>query len=446
MWKNQIRKPNFDQIREEKDILAEFSAIDIELVKALVSLRQEPGQALLHRIQSIPYQDFQAPSLLHQATGGEPMRTNRFFPLANLRLATLRSFLVLTAFLVFVLLLAFSIPATRTMAMQTIAEIRQVLGISVLSPDDEFVTFTPDLPFNIKQPSYLPEGFVRTVSNLSFIDPETETTESLTEEMVSNGSDILSSGIVSQRIATYHTDAPHVIFAYEADPDQYILLFERVAQAGETLPDGESRMVGNQPATLLEDDDFLALNWIEDGTWLTLESSLTGDELLRVAASMVTIQTISETNNVVHSFDTSDYPYCDPEKHPPDSLANEVSRQQYRGSLRIHIADSNKPARIPYAGQESPEALLHRALTALQDPDMTMQPLDYSTQAYFQLSEGELCWELIPIAPGYIDFVIEVWDERVTINVGGEGVELKSNAELKAIAINALERELENIR
>lgn len=334
------------------------------------------------------------------------------------------------------------------MAMQAIAEIRQVLGISVSGPDDEFVTFTPDLPFNIKQPNYLPEGFVRTV-NISLLDSETNAIESLTEETVSNGSDVLSSGIVSLRVATYHTNVPHIILAYEADPDQYILLFERVAQPDEALPDGKSLMVRDQPAMLQENDDFLTLNWIEDGTRLTLESSLAEDELLKVAESMVTTQMIGETNHAVQPVYTPDYPYCDPEKRLPDNALNTANRQEYWGHIRIHIPGDDGLPRIPYGINReniSPETLFQRALTRLQDPNVILQPLDYSTLDFLQLSEEELCWELIQITPGYIDFVIDIGDERVTISVGGKGAELKNDVDLKALAINALERELGNIR
>jgi hypothetical protein len=252
MWKNQMPKSSPDRLQEAKELLAEFSDHHAQLAKALVSLRQEPGHALLHRIQSIPYQDSQAPSLLHQETGGEPMRTNRFFPLANLRLATLRSFLVLTAFLAFVLLLAFSIPATRALAVQAVAEIRQILSIGTGS--DGIATFSPTPPFTVKQPHYLPGGFE----------------------------------LVTQRYQP--GDEPNIMLEYTAKDGQYVQLFERLARPDETLPSGEPYTVRGWPARLQRSDRALKLIWIDEGTWIELEGTTSEAELLRIAESLATTQ------------------------------------------------------------------------------------------------------------------------------------------------------------
>lgn len=464
MWKKQNPKSNVNPYRQDSEILAEFQAMgaqDAELAEALLNLhvRQEPDNTLRQRILSIPDGDGRMAFPFQQEIKGEkPMSTYR--P-GNGRLVASRFALIGITLLILVVVLVTSIPATRTLALQAIAEIRQSLGIGMQGSADGHVTFTPGFPFNVKQPDYLPEGFRRTSVKQAPFTSESGAVEALVEEVIVSGSETSapsspsSSATVLQRVAAYDTVAPHVIFTYEATPDHYILLFERAAAPDETLPAGEARTVNGRPAALQSNGNVLILSWIEDGTWLTLESTLAEEQLLQTAESMVTTQTISEADQdaVQSTNDTSgEYPFCNPEEQATrDALLEraEVAGQQRWGAVEIRLSERNLPLElIPYSisvENVTPEDMFQRALTALQNPALTLQPIDYASPIGFVLSEEKRCRESVTRTPGHIDFVIDIWDEQVNISVGGTGIAGKDDAELRALAIDELEQKLQRI-
>jgi hypothetical protein len=452
--------------RRDNEILEEFQAMgmgvgaeDAELAEALLHLyaRQEPDNALRRRVLSIPDEDARTNFPSQQEVKGQ---MNAYRP-DNGRFAAGRFALVLVILLILIAVLVTSIPATRTLAMQAIAGIRQSLGIGMQGSVDGFVTFTPGFPFNAKQPGYLPEGFRRTSIKQAPFTSESGAIEALAEEVIVSGgepSPLSSPGAVSgealsQRVAVYETELPHVIFTYEATPDHYILLFERAAQPDETLPAGEARTVNGQPATLQKEGDVLILNWIEDGTWLTLESTTAEDQLLQTAESMVTTQSSSEADQLLLPLlndTTADYPLCNPEEQPTRDAyleGRKTAGQQRWGSVVIHLPGPDLPVAVGYSTdiEIMPEELFQRVFTALQNPAVPLQPIDYASRIFFVLSEEKACLESRTETPGYIDFVIDVWDEQVSINVGGEGVAGKGDDELRALAIEVLEQELERI-
>lgn len=426
-----MSKHRSDHWLQESEILAEFQTEDRALAQELINLRQTPGAALRRHVVQIPYKNVDRP----QPT---PVLRRR------LRTATVWT----TAVVMLVVALLFAFPQLRTAAAQTIADIWASLRLGISGTSGGFVTFSPAPPFDIYQPDDLPEGFALTVQ---FYQPLTEPeagASSLMSELLENAeSGVSSSGLGPELVAAHQIDEPHIILFYEAGDGRYLLLLERTVRSGEGLPTGELRQVNDHPATLQRNGETLTLTWIAAETWLAIEGTLAEGELLRVAGSMAVTQTAGESRDVSlveGAGDEARPPSCDPDEPQPSGLLlGEVQDQQYWGSVWIHLLDRRRfPESVGHGislGSVTPPLLFQRALEAMQDPGLTMTPLNYRSLGHFTITDDDVpCLQPDPRLQGYI--AIEIWDEQVNVGFGGDGAVLKDRA------IQALEQELENVR
>jgi len=323
------------------------------------------------------------------------------------------------------------------------------------------VTFSSAAPFDIYQPQFLPSGFVLAMTeSYSGVSPDSGVSQLIASERVRQaGREIIPSEMVKARMEVYEAETPSVLFLYLADPQTYLLLFQRAAQPGETLPEGESRVVNGQPATLryagerrsrgageqafvdglLAAEQVLILTWIEEGTWLTLESNLPEEEILHLAENLVKTQPGGEQVGPIEQPATPFF--CNPEDEPPNDglLLGNVAGERYWGGVWINLIDTDLyPERVSYGislPDVTPADLYQRGLEALQDPNLRMTHLPYPSISYFSSETIDSCLMLPTDLQGYI--VIEVWDETVNVGFGGEGDRLIERAML------GLENELE---
>ncbi len=430
------------QFQTESEILAEFEAADTELVRQLLSLRQTPSATLQHRIQAIPQPAAdQIRSLAQPSNRPSTWRSWR---------RILRPVVVGVgaAVLVAIALLVIS-PGFRAAAAQAVGEIRQLLGGGIATGSEGISTFRPAPPFNVKQPDYLPEGFKLTAQRYNpGPDPRTgRTGVSVIEKEVRPQ----SAGPAAQAaIEQGRGSEPYIVLVYEASDGRYVQLFERADRQGEALPAGEPRSVVGQPARLQRSDQALKLTWIDEGTRIELEGTVSEVELLQIAEGLVTTQTpdgvadggtarVAPTSGEhdlpasIMGYSPEHLPYCNPKEHAPsgpEPLLGEVQGQKRKGSVTIQIMDPNLypfPESVSYGAsvKNVHDEVFAPALAALKDPSVPMHRLPYPSLS-FKFSEAKGCYEPDPVELGYV--VIEVWDDQVNIGYGGAGATLKQRA------------------
>jgi hypothetical protein len=426
-----MSKNRSDQWLQETEILAEFQNEDKALAQELINLRQTPGAALHRHVAQIPYHNVHRPWVT-VALGH------------RLRVAAVWT----TTVVMLVVVLLFAFPQLRTAAAKTIADIWASLRLGMSGTAGGFVTFSPAPPFDVYQPEDLPEGFALSVQYYQpLTEPETGASSLMAEVLENAESGVSSSGLGPELITAHQIDEPHIILFYEAGDGRYLLLLERSVHAGEGLPTGEVQQVNDHPATLQRSGETLTLTWVTAETWLTLDGTLTEDELLRVAESMIVTQRAGESRDVSLTEDAgadTQPPFCDPDEPQPSGfLLGEMQDQQYWGSVWIHLFDRERfPESVGHGinlGSVTPVLLFQQALEAMQEPGLTMMPLSYSSLGHFTITDDDVpCLQPDPRLQGYI--AIEVWDEQVNVGFGGDGAALKDRA------IQALVQELENLR
>lgn len=152
-----------------------------------------------------------------------------------------------------------------------------VVGATVSS--DGTSTFLPTPPFKVYQARETPAGFAfygnrySSVGGSSNGGPATPPTEA-----------------VDEIIVRPRGDEVHIVIEYARANNAYFALFERAARPDEPLPPGEARTINNQSAVLQRGNTTLTLTWINEGTWIELESTLSEAESLHVAESLVVTQ------------------------------------------------------------------------------------------------------------------------------------------------------------
>lgn len=417
----------------EAEILNEYPG---ELTRALLALRETPSPRLQQRVAAIP--------------GRLPTQGQFGTRFHGLR----RGLAVGAAVALAALVVLFAVPRWRAAAAQPIAELWRSMGFGMSTDPAGVVTFRPVPPFDVYQPGELPRGFqLRT----QVFQPATSGGLAEAEVVEGDGVDLPSAtsassvqALLARRVEVYKTNRPHIILVYENEGDEYLLLFERAAQPGETLPGGEARKVAEWPAVMQEEGNTRTLTWVAGSTWLTLESTLADGILLKVANSLIKTQAAEEAEPVVPEAagegpDLSEYPFCNPEDEPAamaDRPDTTVEGQRF-GSVRIYFSDSGvnservsygisvaEPDITPFTNSE----LLQRAIEALENPDLVMEPRPLPV--IFVLSPEEGCLRRAPGVQEENYIVIEVVDERVAVGYGGDGNRYVERA------IQALEREL----
>lgn len=297
--------------------------------------------------------------------------------------------------------------------------------------------FSPNPPFVVKQPEYLPESFVKTWEVYYSGDP---TLPMMRVQARTMTLDWQPSEAVAQRVRERETGSEaRLIFTYEARDGQYVLLFERAAKRGEALPPGEPRTVASQAASLQRGDQKFTLAWIVEGTWIELESTLAEAETLKIAEGLKTSQTLTSPPPSEIAENLSNLPFCDPRDDPPDRyILGKVKGQQHKGDVIIELHDRPKFPESVAFGSDVPDLLdevLKPALATLQDFAIPTQRLPYRSISSFGHSELE-CLVPNPDVQGY--FVIEVWERQVNIGYGGAALEMRARA------IKELEEEIQN--
>jgi hypothetical protein len=347
--------------------------------------------------------------------------------------------------LIFLVGVIFSVPQWRAVAAQKLSDFWQVLGLSGNATGQ--ITFSETPPFTLFQPTQLPAGFtLKIVQGYSGSAPLGENGHTLTSEIVrQDGVDMPSSSIINEGVEAYQSDLPHALFVYQSGDGGYLLLYERAAQAGETLPSGLARIVNDRPAILQQEDDILLLTWIQNGAWLTLEATVDETSLLEVANNLEQTQTddlASGGDEMIETAESAlplDLPFCNPADKPPNGpLLGALSGRQRLGDIWISfVKDERQPEGIAYSLHQPgiQEELFRQALAALQDPGLILEPLPYPTLGQYSSSTEEPCLQPDPNVKGYI--VIEAWDNQVNVGYGGAGDRYVNRA------IEVVERELE---
>jgi hypothetical protein len=319
--------------------------------------------------------------------------------------------------------------------------LQRILAAVRAQPDGS-INLAPAPPFAVKLPKNLPQGFQLTASLYApgtgiAVNDQAKRLPGLPEG---------AGAIAQQAWKRDWGSTPHLVLVYEAPGDLYVLVSERKANPNEALPAGEARAVGNQNATLRKMDRGLELTWLDEGTWVSIESNLPEDELLRLATTFVTSQAAASRSEpnlpaAPEAFNRlRELPFCDPSEQPPrDLLLGQVAGQSRKGSVRIELYD--RPIyreNVTYGsdGQE-PRTVLGDALIALRDSSHPLQRLPYGSISSFLKKDGEDCMRFDPQVEGYI--VIELWDRQVNPGYGGAGAEMKERA------IKAIENELKHM-
>jgi hypothetical protein len=338
-----------------------------------------------------------------------------------------------------VLLLAFS-PGLRSAAAQAIHEIGVMVGMAGDSKGPR--TFSPAPPFVVKLPGYLPEGFEYDSAQYK---PGVENLPSIREERVRPGTPTTEPA--SERDTG---NQPSILIRYQGDAGGYFELFEKQAQPGEELPSGEELLINGGDARLQRDGEIITLTWIEAGTWIELSGRLPEDTLLQIAAKLITAQApqggdflLPGSSNPQAVEATERASFCNPEDYVPEggNLLGDVPNQRRKGSIRIDLFHEGQyplPATIAWGSnvENHLDEVFKPALKALKDPVTSMQHLPYKTIGMYTYVKG--CVEPNPAVQGY--FLIEVWDQQVNIGYGGDAFTLRE------LAIQTLEREMENMR
>lgn len=230
------------------------------------------------------------------------------------------------------LLLALS-PELRTTAAQTAQEIRQFV-VGSFTRSGGTVEFAPAPPFTVKQPSYLPAGFTRVAERYATGMSSNEQSNTAAETSQTSLSMPAQFGRSRQAIERDRSAGPHILLVYETQQEHYIALFERAARTDESLPTGQQRTIAGQTAALQHDNQILTLTWISDGTWIELESTLPEEQLLQVAAGLVTTQKAAPATQ------TTSVPAVVSELYSIPFLSLEEAQRQ----VTFHIPT---PARLP---------------------------------------------------------------------------------------------------
>jgi hypothetical protein len=242
---------------------------------------EERLRRLLHTVaeEKIPNVMNPWPQLRHRlVTPHRSLRNGRHSIRRTLLLSG--SALVLCAAL---LLLAASVsPATA----RTLAAIEQAI-VGTRSVPNNPVSFQPAPPFIVFQPAVLPQGFSRIGERYN---PNGMSDSQIGTVIPADGA---RSALVRARSQT-----PHVVIGYESTNTTYVALFQRAVQPQEVLPSGEVRTVNNQPATLRHDGTTRTLTWMQDNTWLELETDLEERELLAFATQLTITQRPDTTTAV----------------------------------------------------------------------------------------------------------------------------------------------------
>lgn len=329
-------------------------------------------------------------------------------------------------------------PDLRTAAAQGL----QRILVGVTSQPRGFVNVTPTPPFAVEQPGNLPQDF-RLTASVYFpgtgvaVKGEAERLPDLPEG---------AGPVAQQALKRGWGNAAHLVLVYEAPGGRYLIIAERQAHPIESLPAGEKRAVSNLNASLQRIDQGLALTWIDEGTWVAVETNLPEEDLMRLAGTFVTTQAASD-RNVETSESTPNLPsrrslpFCNPGEQPPSGLLlGEVSGQSRKGVVRIELFDRSRYSEnVTYGtnGRDRRE-VLEEALAALQDSSIPLQKLPYGSIGTFLVKDGEDCMRYSPQVQGYI--VVEMWDRQVNIGYGGTGAEMKERA------IKALEQQLQDMQ
>jgi hypothetical protein len=304
--------------------------------------------------------------------------------------------------------------------------------VGAISGPSQPTVFGPKPRFVIKQPGYLPEGFVKTWELYRPADTMLPAMRIQVQDMQIGWQ---PAEFVAGQVRERHSSGDaHVIFAYEAPGGGYLLLFERKAKSGEALPPGEARSVAGELASLQEGTGTATLTWVSEGTWIELEGTLPELELLVVAEGLVSVQLPSSQTSDISAF--SELPFCNPRDEPLSPILGKVSGQRRNGSINIQMHDRpNHPDQVAW-GSSVPnfqDGVLGPALAALRDPAYPMQPLLYQSISSFGISDNRC---LVPDSGVVGYFVIEVWERQVNIGYGGSALEMRDRA------IRALEHEL----
>ncbi len=331
-------------------------------------------------------------------------------------------------------------PELQMATAQGAREVQKIL-VGVFHRPGEPDIYSPPPPFEMKQPGYLPLGFMLTAQRY-YPGFDRQTGAPLPGSDVQVKAPRPVGEAVRNVLERDWGNPPYILNAYESPDGQYVLLFERAAKQDEALPQGIARTVANHAASLQQNGQMIRLTWIAEGTWIELETSLAAEESFKIAESLKTTPMPASASNAAQA--DQDLPFCDPSQRPPnrpDGLLGKASGQRLNGSVWINFTDDPAhPEDIAYGSNvpNAREQVFKPALAALQDPNLPMQKLSYPSLNSFAHDDARHCLIPDPHVQGYI--VIEVWNRQVDLGYGGIGAAEKTRA------IKALEVELQNMR
>jgi hypothetical protein len=390
----------------DSDILRDLDVENRELGLELLSYRQSPSPALLKRVMAIPQ-----PTVPSNAP-------------AKLRYRPQRAFAWAAISLIVVIAVLLSFPRVQASAAELLMGLQEDITGLLSGNGPSSLRLSPTPIFTVRQPDYLPEGFVRTAVHYR------SHLQILVREQLAQSS---SNAALLLRMESYDVDVPYLLISYEADDSNYMLLFERQAAQGEELPVGSSQNIDGYAATLRAEDGIVILTWIADDTWLTLESNIDEASLIAVAQSLLVTQ--RPGNSIVGG---SDIALCNPDHEISRRLLGRVPDQHYWGSIWIDMFDREVfPDSIAYGistAGVTEDMLFQRGLDALRDPRLVGETLSTPPVNVFETSADGQCLEPDSDLLGYI--VLEIWDEQVNAAFVGQGAALRERA------IDALEAEI----
>jgi hypothetical protein len=318
-------------------------------------------------------------------------------------------------------LLSAFVPPIRSAVVQAADSVRALVGFSV--QPGHAVSFTPDPPFALQQPEYVPAGFELTSQQYApGTDPQTGQALPVGAAQAGriNGEQVDPS--TSPLPAFSAPDAPHIMLEYVARDGHAFRIVERASQPDDRLPAGEARTINQQIAMFTSNYQLPTLTWIDQGTWIELQGTLPERELGKIAESFVTTQepTPGNTNQVI-SADPSQQPT--PVPSPLLPILGNVPQQQFHVRIVFMVGDNGGSgpgwglSAYEADGQpltiEETQTLFRAAIIALRDTSVPMQQVEYS-DAYN------------PTITKYV--VIEVWDQQINIGTTNDDESLREQA------------------
>lgn len=329
------------------------------------------------------------------------LKARRSVPTASLHTPSVRRpgvRWVMGGLMIALLLLGFTPPVRSTIVLAADI-VRNLVGVSY-QPGSP-IMFTPAPPFVVYQPRYLPPGLDLTAQRYApGGDPQTGQLLPNIEAVGASQSATTPPAVGPSLPPTPTSTVPHVLLEYTAQDGRAVRLMERQVQASDPPPSGEARIFGKRSGTFTQYGQYAMLTWVEQGTRIELQATVSEQELMRIAESFVATQEPrhAQPSHVVNGGELDGGA---PTPSPVLPLLGTIPGERFHGRVVFATDESGNYGLSTYSSEGTEDrTVLAAAVAALKDRLVPMQQTDY-TEAQN--------------APTAAYVLVEVWDQHSTI-------------------------------